>query len=74
MAEQPEVEELAIEKYPSENGNIIIATINRPEKLNALNVNVKEAIKRPSCFLIRFRIVEWRNPMQLLSTNHSAKS
>ena len=45
MAEQPEVEELAIEKYPSENGNIIIATVNRPEKLNALNVNVKEAIK-----------------------------
>jgi len=45
MAEQPEVEELAIEICPSENGNIIIATVNRPEKLNALNGNVKEAIK-----------------------------
>lgn len=45
MAERPDVEELTIEECSSENGVIIIATINRPEKLNALNTDVKEAIK-----------------------------
>ncbi len=45
MAERPDVEELTIEECSSENGVIIIATINRPEKLNALNIDVKEAIK-----------------------------
>ena len=45
MAERPEVDELTIEECSSENGVIIIATINRPEKLNALNIDVKEAIK-----------------------------
>ncbi len=45
MAERPDVEELTIEECSSENGVIIIATINRPEKLNALNANVKDAIK-----------------------------
>ena len=45
MAERPDVEELTIEECSSENGVIIIATINRPDKLNALNIDVKEAIK-----------------------------
>ena len=45
MAERPDVEELTIEECSSENGVIILATINRPEKLNALNANVKDAIK-----------------------------
>ncbi|MED5375452.1 MAG: enoyl-CoA hydratase/isomerase family protein [Candidatus Thermoplasmatota archaeon] len=45
MAERPDVEELTIEECSSENGVIIVATINRPEKLNALNIDVKEAIK-----------------------------
>jgi enoyl-CoA hydratase len=45
MAERPDVEELTIEECSTENGVIITATINRPEKLNALNIDVKEAIK-----------------------------
>lgn len=45
MAERPNVDELTIEEYPSNDGIIIIATVNRPEKLNALNLAVKEAIK-----------------------------
>ena len=45
MAVLPEVDELTIEECPSENGVIIIATVNRPGKLNALNFTVKEAIK-----------------------------
>lgn len=45
MAERPDVDELTIEECPSNDGIIIIATVNRPEKLNALNLAVKEAIK-----------------------------
>ena len=45
MAERPDVDELTIEEYPSNDGIIIMATVNRPEKLNALNLAVKEAIK-----------------------------
>lgn len=45
MAERPDVDELTIEECPSNDGIIIIATVNRPEKLNALNLTVKEAIK-----------------------------
>jgi len=45
MAERPDVEELTLEELSSENGKILIATINRPGKLNALNHTVKEAIK-----------------------------
>ncbi len=45
MAERPDVDELTIEEYPSNDGTIIMATVNRPEKLNALNLAVKEAIK-----------------------------
>ncbi|MDP6856911.1 MAG: enoyl-CoA hydratase/isomerase family protein [Candidatus Thalassarchaeaceae archaeon] len=45
MAELPDVDELTIEEYPSENGVIVVATVNRPEKLNSLNYTVKDAIK-----------------------------
>jgi enoyl-CoA hydratase len=45
MVKKPDIDELTIEEVASGSGVIIIATVNRPEKLNALNYEVKEAIK-----------------------------
>ena len=45
MAKKPDIDELTVEEVTSGTGVILIATVNRPEKLNALNHEVKEAIK-----------------------------